>query len=377
MLPPTVCLEYYQLVFRFYDGQGIPNMDRNSSDAYICTNYLDFNAKTKIITTKNNCVTWNEEMWLAVRKPALGGKVSFNVFDSDIITDDYIGTMEFSLKYINDKITKFTRWINMYGSTPGSNNKFYKRLYDQNPDLASSWNGRILVQLEKIETKNPKQKCIPVTNFADEEVISSRRMKKYYVNLHIGQGICLPSECPNLEVEVKIAEYSFKTDKKPFCEGRSYDWSWKIQENTAINLPYNSTQDMADVFIYIRNGTKYLSFKRMRPRNYTEGKDWEWINMDQNLCDTGLNNTNDCGIISWKFSISDKPLEVKTAEKKPKKVKTYFYNIYVHILQCRDLPAADACGTSDTYINLVTASKVVRKTEIAYGTLIPVYSLIT
>lgn len=379
LLPPTVTIEYHQLIFRFYDAQGLPDLDFSGGcDAYIQTRYLDFNASTKDIASKNGCVVWNEEMWIAMRKPALGGKVSFGVYNKNLTTDDYIGSMDFNLKYIEKKVQKATRWINLYGATPNSSDKLYKRLYNENPDFASSWNGRVLVQLEKLDSKNPQQKCIKVTNVSDPEVAQLRKMKKYYVDVHIGEGICLPASKNNLGVEVKIAEHSFKTDKKPLIAGRCYSWNWKSNPNTEIELPYEQLKDIPDIFIYIRDGNQYYSFKRVRARDYTDPQqDWEWVALDENLSDGKLSGKNNCGIVSWKFRITDQPVIAKQ-ETTGWKVKATpkFYKIFVHIFQCKDLPAADEEGTSDTYINLVTSSEVPIKTSIAYGTLNPVLIII-
>jgi len=377
LLPPTVTIEHFQLIFRFYDGQGLPDLDIGGGcDAYISTNYMDFNARTKVKTTKKNCVTWNEEMWLAVRKPTLGSLISFSVYDKDLAFDDYIGSMEFRLSYLEGKARKVTRWVNMYGATPDSKNTFYKRLYDQNPRIASSWNGRILVQLESLDTKNPKQKCVAATNFNDKEVVDALKLKKYYVNLMVGEGICFPEKNTNLAVEIKIAEISFKTDKKPLNVGRCYSWNWKIAADTVIQLPYSSMKEIPDIFIYIRDGKQYISFKRVAAKNYKDpNMELEWLSLDENLSDGTLKRKNDCGIVSWKFSISDSPNTGASEETKGWKVTRpvqTFYDIFVHIFQCKDLPAADEEGTSDTYIRVVTSSETPVRTNIAYATLNPV-----
>lgn len=383
LLPPTVTVEHFQLIFRFYDGEGLPDLDiTGGCDAYISTKYMDFNARTKTKTTKNGCVTWNEEMWLAVRKPTLGSRIFFSVYDKDVGFDDYVGSMEFWLDRMEKKARKMTRWVNLYGATPDSRNSFYKRLYDQNPDIASSWNGRVLVQVESIDTKNPKQKCIAgIANLSEVDIVEAKRQKKYYVNLKIGEGICLPEKKSNLVVEVKLAEISFKTDKQPISVGRCYSWNWSTQTDTPITLPYSSTAEMPDVFVYIRDGKSYTSFKRIPPKNYSNpNMEWEWLSLDENLCDGGLSGKNNCGIISWKFSISDLPTTVEKEDSKDWKIARQaknFYELFVHIFQCKDLPAADEEGTSDTYINVVTSSENPVRTTIAYATLNPVIVSVT
>ena len=179
-------------------------------------------------------------------------------------------------------------------------------------------------------------------DFADSEVISN-----HYVNLEIDQGVCLPDNRPKLYVEVRIAEHSFKTGDKPLKIGRCYSWSWKTKVDTVIELPYSSIDRMPDVFIYVRDGDSYLSFKRVKTKKYNNPNvEYEWLNMDLNQSDGKLKALNHCGIICWKFSISDSPNILPKDEPVGRRAKRneQFYNIYAHIFQCKDLPAADEEG---------------------------------
>jgi len=54
-------------------------------------------------------------------------------------------------------------WKNIYGSPISTSiingqNKTHKKLMDENPELASSWKGRILMQIECYQTEKPEAK---------------------------------------------------------------------------------------------------------------------------------------------------------------------------------------------------------------------------
>lgn len=377
LMPPLVTIDYYQLIFRFYSGQCFPDLDlTGGSDPFIHTSYMGIDASTSVKSTNTGSTEWNEELWIPMKKPTLGGKVIFEVIDHDPTFNDYIGSMTFNVSNIDKRKDKLTGWINLYGATPNSSKSYYKRFYDQNPEEASAWNGRVLCQLEGMESKNPIQKLCLTTNGLAYEVLESKRMKKFYVNINIGMGICLPEKCDDLSVEVKICEHSFKTKDPPQRFGRCYLWNWKSAVDQTIELPYNHIKEMADIFIYVRKGNKYPSFKRLKAADYfNKGvQKMEWMALEENLSDGSLDKRENCGIISMSIDISDTPRPADEQKKLTKIVKTkqMVYDVFVHIFQCKDLPAGDTEGTSDTYISLFTMADEAIKTKIAYGTLNPV-----
>ena len=84
--------------------------------------------------------------------------------DQDDDADEVIGSIHFDFKKIidgsyNDKFI----WKNIYGSPVKtsvleSQNKKYKRLMDENPDEASTWKGRVLIQMSCEKTQKPQVK---------------------------------------------------------------------------------------------------------------------------------------------------------------------------------------------------------------------------
>ena len=80
------------------------------------------------------------------------------MFDEDKITDEIVGSFIFNLKdCIGPKNGKFF-WKNVYGSQQGVGGDYTKKM-NANPDLASNWKGRILMQIAAEKTEKPVLLC--------------------------------------------------------------------------------------------------------------------------------------------------------------------------------------------------------------------------
>ena len=77
------------------------------------------------------------------------------LYDEDKLSDEVVGSIIFNLKdVIGDKNGTFF-WKNIYGSpidVSGDNTK----LMNNNPELASTWKGRILMQVTAVKTDKPE-----------------------------------------------------------------------------------------------------------------------------------------------------------------------------------------------------------------------------
>ena len=81
-------------------------------------------------------------------------RVVFKLYDQDPIQDEIIGSMLFNLKDIIGKKNGTFFWKNVYGSPLGvmGNNV---NLMNNNPEVASTWKGRILFQVTAEKTEKP------------------------------------------------------------------------------------------------------------------------------------------------------------------------------------------------------------------------------
>ncbi len=80
------------------------------------------------------------------------------------------------------------------------------------PEVASTWKGRILMQIESFKTEKPLLVCQKIT---EEEKIKAQPYfedKEYEIIAEVGQGISLPSN-EKYSVKIQLADFELKTEK--------------------------------------------------------------------------------------------------------------------------------------------------------------------
>jgi hypothetical protein len=84
-------------------------------------------------------------------------RVVMKVMDKDLVKDEIVGSILFNLKEcMNDLNGKFF-WKNIYGcplSCSGNNSD----MMNSNPEVASTWKGRVLMQVTSMKTEKPQCK---------------------------------------------------------------------------------------------------------------------------------------------------------------------------------------------------------------------------
>lgn len=158
--PPQIKPKFYQLKFRFCTGQKIVPMDKAilgkaKSDAYVRLDYKSTKLKTKVrkIEEYGEC-HWHQEMLVPAQIPILGGRLIFKIYDEDTVSDELIGCIHIDIKdIIGDRNGQYD-WKNIYGAPMGVSGK-NSDLMNANPEIASLWKGRILMQCLAEETEKP------------------------------------------------------------------------------------------------------------------------------------------------------------------------------------------------------------------------------
>lgn len=84
----------------------------------------------------------------------MSGRLIMKLFDEDNIKDEIVGSMFFSLKECIEKRNGLFFWKNIYGSPLGKSGDNTDKM-NNNPELASTWKGRILMQVVAEKTEKP------------------------------------------------------------------------------------------------------------------------------------------------------------------------------------------------------------------------------
>ena len=163
-MPPCIKPVYYQIYFRFFKAEKLPIMDKNfigkggSIDAYVICQYLNKKLKTRIYTMKDETVYWNQEFRVPCQLPIMSSRIVMKLYDEDKIKDELVGSFSFSLKSVIEKTNGMFFWKNIYGSPLDVSGETTDKM-NNNPESASTWKGRILMQVAAEKTEKPELTC--------------------------------------------------------------------------------------------------------------------------------------------------------------------------------------------------------------------------
>lgn len=130
-------------------------------DAFVKFKYRSTKLKTKILTQKKGGeIHWNQEFLIPAQLPIMGGTLRFSVWDDNVTKDEIVGSFNLYSKDIIDIDGRSGMngkyfWKNIYGAPLlDILNKHGDRM-NENPDIASLWKGRILMQVLAEKTDRP------------------------------------------------------------------------------------------------------------------------------------------------------------------------------------------------------------------------------
>lgn len=152
-----------------------------------------------------------------VQTPVVTDRMLLEIFDYNITSDTQIGSLVLSIKKLMKKLEanegeSFYMWENIYGAPPDTSGDVADMMND-NPEMASHWRGRMLLQIWCEEDDKPKkgvQKLEPEVKemavemgyFQDEE---------YEMFVEFGQGISLPEDNHKYNVRLKVQDFMLET----------------------------------------------------------------------------------------------------------------------------------------------------------------------
>ena len=183
---------------------GIAFVRKAKIDAYLSTNYKKKKLKSKVLVMEEGGepINFNQEFWIPAQVPIISGRIVLKVMDSDDVFDETVGSLLFDLKdIIEGKHNGKFVWKNVYGSPLNMSNSQAKRDMNENPEMASNWKGRILMQIVCEETEKPIAKVEAIEDELIMEAKAFTRDKEFDVIAEVGQAVALPK---NKKYSVKL-----------------------------------------------------------------------------------------------------------------------------------------------------------------------------
>ena len=218
LVPPYIHTRYFQIKIRLFAGQCLPDLDYGpgSCDAFIKCSYMNKKLKTKVVAQKSNHVDWNEEMWIPAQIPIASPRLLFKLYDYDgYKSNEIVASMKFNIEEylkILDKGGEFPIfWKDLYGAPLGVSGSHTDEM-NSNPEYASLWKGRVLMQVLAEETDTPTMKICEVDGQALNDSYQIRKMNEYQILFQVILGIALPGK-HRYSIKLKIGEFEITTNQ--------------------------------------------------------------------------------------------------------------------------------------------------------------------
>ena len=202
---------------------------KNSTDAYVRMDYKSSKLKTNVLIIEDGGeIHWDQEFLVPAQIPIVGSRITFRIFDEDIVTDELIGSILYDLKDLVDQQDgskgrfngKFD-WKNIYGSPLKCSGKNTDKM-NLNPEIASFWKGRILMQVLCEESEKP---LLLVQKIPADDVEKAKQYlydRQYKIAIYFGSILSTPKDNTAYTLELRIADKEFNSD-----------------DNSTKNLKYN------------------------------------------------------------------------------------------------------------------------------------------
>ena len=137
-------------------------MGKGKTDLVIKMQYKTSKLKTPIVLIpEDGECRIDHEFLVPAQVPLLGGRLVFKVYDDDLTGDELIGSIHFNVKdYIPDadgnpgRMNGKFDWKNIYGAPLDCHGNITDKM-NENPEIASFWKGRVLMQVTAEETEKP------------------------------------------------------------------------------------------------------------------------------------------------------------------------------------------------------------------------------
>jgi hypothetical protein len=181
--------------------------------------------------------------------------------------------------------------------------------------------------------------------------------KKYTFIAQVGQAVCLPSD---KKYNIKVTVGGHMMTFQPFDQKKASTYKrYGRVDQTTVELPYMDVFDMSKVIVQLMDKDDPVCYWIGKVKDFTDpNAKMNWYPFTPDKCVNKVTQPFQVGQFSFKMSIHDEEkngeIDFKQFPAWKKKVpkRSNPVRVRAYIYQCRDLPAADAEGTSDPYVQV-------------------------
>ena len=388
-VPSQIKVEYRQLSIYLMKVEEVPDMESTfnlekkdrPADPYVEFNYFGMKIRSKYVTNKNDVSIWNQLINIPIQIPYVSQKIVMLVRDHDLtLTDDNIGSYELNLNDVTGKVNKYKdfRYIDVYGSSRNKKDNICN-LMNQNAEIGSSWNGRILLKIDYKTTDTPITSVVDLDEkkYGDilREAHSLTRNVKWIIKAKLYCAYYLPKQFKKFKVRICMQDSNYEFEqKKPINE--------YIQWNQVGTFEFSSLNDdkeqLPDMFFYLLNDKDVpVCFQRIKSTSIHLNDQIMIIKLFPEPCYDEVKTNINAGLLKVKICLYNKSTEFDKidlskfkegeSEDENKKEDNYLanaafggigqtikelYTVVCVVYMCRYLISKDSSGNNDPYVRI-------------------------
>ena len=320
-IPSQIKVEYRQLSIYLMKVEEVPDMDSTfalekkdrPADPYVEFNYFGMKISSKYVKNKNDVSIWNQLINLPIQIPYVSQKIVMLVRDHDeTFTDDNIGSYEIDLNDITGRINKYKdfRYIDIYGS---SRNKkvAISNLMNQNAEIGSSWNGRILLKIDYKTTDTPitSVEDLDEKKYGDiiKEAHSLKRNIKWVIKAKLYNASYLPKQFKKYKLKICMQDAYYEFDQKK-AVNEFIEWN-KVGTFEFSSLSEEKEQ-LPDMFFYLLNEKDIpVCFQRIKSTSFHLNEQIMIIKLFPEPCYDEVKSNINSGLLKVKICLYNKSSE--------------------------------------------------------------------
>ena len=401
--PTQIKKKYKLLSFYIIRAEKLPEMNSSDNEKKVNRNceplveihYMGIITKTKISKNANDRADFNQILEIPVDIPSPTQKIILQVrdaVDSAGKKTQIIGSYEMELKEIigeNNLYEKY-RFIDIYGASKNEKGKV-NDLMNNNPLIASRWNGRLLLKILCKDVDRPERNITDIDLSEIEYTNKLGRNNLWSVKMKLYNAYYLPSKYNSYSLKVSCQDnYMLFTEQKTTKQCIDV----KVVKNMEILSLANDKDDLPDIFFYLLNPKgKPVCFQRIPAGAFHLNEQIMIIKLFPEPCYKEIESNVESGLLKTKIILykSDEKNKVDLSHFKDgdtdseeqvedlealssmnfigigQKLKEA-YSVVVVVYMSRYLESGDSSGTNDPMVKIQCGENV-RETSIQYNRL--------
>ena len=398
-VPSQIKVEYKQLSIYLIKAEELPDRDsliakktNRQCDPFIEFKYFGLSVESKVVKNINDVAVWNQIINIPIQVPTVSQKIVMLIKDYDtLLENDNIGSYEINVNDVFGPENKYAnyRYIDIYGSSRNKKDKI-NNLMNENAEIGSAWNGRILLRIDYKPTDTPITSKVDITDQNELKIAQSvNRGVMWTIQAKLYCAYYLPKEYQKYSIKIMMQDSNILFEERK-AVNEYIEWG-SVKTMQFLSLTDNK-ELLPDMFFYLLNSDgDPVCFQRIKSTSFHLNDQIMIIKMFPEPCYDKVKSTINSGLLKTKIVLYNSSTEKSKidfskfregdsgAENGEEDLENYnalgigrklkdLYTVVCVVYMCRYLISSDGNGTNDPYVRLTCVNDK-RETSIKHETI--------